>query len=247
VWVDAHVEPPQGWAAPFLALLERPEVGAVGPAVSVMGNESSVGYGMHWRSARLEVGWLSRPAGEHVPVPMLGGCFLAMRRKVFEHTGGFDDGLILWGGTDVELCFRLWTLGLECHLVPQVIVAHLFRRRFPYPVEAVTVLHNLLRIAFVHFDEDRILRVVEARRSDLKFPEALARVVSSDAWARRDELRRRRVIDDDAVFARFPMPGLSDEASRRRPSRSSARTGGRAASSYPLPQGSYHKSARGNA
>jgi GT2 family glycosyltransferase len=212
LWADGHVAPRTDWFNSFAPILARDDVGAVGPVVAVMGKETTRGHGMRWKSARLDVEWLPAQPHQSWPVPMLGAFFLAMRREVFEQTGGFDDGLLLWGGTDVELCFRLQTLGLECILAGNVVVPHLFRQKFPYAVPAMEVLHNILRIAFVHFDEERIARVVEARRSDPAFPRALARVATSDAANRRAAMRALRIYSDRAVLTRFPMIGLSDEA-----------------------------------
>ncbi len=211
LWSDAHVRPSEGWVDAFVAQLDDPDTGAVGPAMAVMGNETSVGYGMQWKNANLEVEWLRRLGDQPYPVPILGGAFIALRREVFEATGGFDDGLILWGGGDVELSYRLWSLGLECRIVPTVQVAHLFRQRFPYAVDGMAVLHNLLRIAFVHFDLARVEIVVNALRTHPAFGRAMARLAESDAWTRRDELRARRRRDASWYFERFPMPELANQ------------------------------------
>ena len=44
-----------------------------------------------------------------------------MTRAVFEDCGGFDEGLPRWGCEDDELSLRLWMLGYECHVVPDVV------------------------------------------------------------------------------------------------------------------------------
>ncbi len=143
LWSDAHVDAGAGWAAAFTAALSDPRAGAVGPAVASLNDKSRVGYGLRWKNAALEVEWLHRQGDDPYPVPIVSSCFMAMRREVFDQTGGFDPGLILWGGGEMELCFRLWALGYECLIVPQTQAAPLFRARFPYTVNAADVLHNL--------------------------------------------------------------------------------------------------------
>jgi len=209
LWSDGHVDPEPGWPAAFAALLADPRVGAAGTAVAALGNDSKVGFGMRWKNAALDVEWLPRERDEPYAVPIVCGCFLAMRREVFEQTGGFDPGLILWGGGEMELCFRLWALGYECRIAPRTKIAHLFRPRFPYAVNPIAVLHNTLRIAIVHFDRDRLATVIAALSKYPLFPQALALALDSDAWCRRADMRSRRVLDDRAFFDRFPMPGLS--------------------------------------
>ena len=141
--------PPEGWSDPLLELLARPEVGAVAPAISMMqpAAAASTGYGQKWCDASLAVGWLGQQSSAPYPVPLLCGCFLALRRDVFTEIGGFDSGMVLWGAEDSELSIRLWTLGYECWVAPEVDVQHAFRARFPYEVKWEPVLHNRLRLA----------------------------------------------------------------------------------------------------
>ena len=209
VWSDAHIDAEPGWAQAFADLLADPRTGAVGPAVASHGNAANVGYGLHWKNAALDVEWLHRSGDEPYAVPIVSSLFMGMRREVFEETGGFDPGLIRWGGGEMELSFRLWSLGYECLVAPQSRVSHLFRSRFPYHVNAAEVLHNLIRVAVVHFDQDRLEAVISALRGNRVFPKAMAMVAGSDAWARRAEIRAQRVADDRAFFDRFPSPGLS--------------------------------------
>ena len=209
LWSDAHVDPGPGWPEAFAAVLADPHAGAVGPAVASLNDKSRVGYGLHWKNPALDVEWLHRQGDDPYPVPIVSSCFMAMRRETFDQTGGFDPGLILWGGGEMELCFRLWALGYECRIVPQTQAAHLFRSQFPYPVNAADVLHNLLRTAIIHFDQDRLTAVITALSSKPAFPQALALVLDSDIWTRRADIRSRRILDNAAFFDRFPMSGLS--------------------------------------
>jgi GT2 family glycosyltransferase len=213
LWNDAHIEAEPGWSEAFAAELADPRVGAVGPAVTALGNERNAGFGVRWKNAALDVQWLHRQGDEPYPVPVVSGCCLAIRRDVFDRTGGFDPGLIFRGGGELELCFRLWALGYECRVVPGIRVAHLFRSRFPYPVRSVDVLHNRLRTAVIHFDQDRLAAVITALSDRPAFPQALALVTDSDVWSRRAEIRSGRVLDDQAFFDRFPTPGLTRQRS----------------------------------
>jgi GT2 family glycosyltransferase len=204
VFCDAHIEAPPGWVDRFAAALERRDVGAVGATISAMGSPSLKGCGFTWRDPYLNVRWLEPCGVSHpYPVPMLGGAFLAMRRDVFEATGGFDSGLVVWGAEDAELCLRLWLLGCECWIDPAVDVAHLFRSAHPYAVNWEAMLHNILRVTMLHFGDARTERVVEALRTNAAFPAAFARLAQGDTWQRRAALRAQRRYDDDWFFERF--------------------------------------------
>jgi glycosyltransferase involved in cell wall biosynthesis len=203
VFCDAHVLPPFGWAAAFEKVLADGGVGAVGPAISVIGAPSRVGYGLVWRDAALNVEWLPRRGRDPYPVPILGGCFVGLRREVFDATGGFDGGLEGCGGEDAELSLRLWLLGYRCVVIPDVVVAHRFRRVRPYDMNATAIPHNFLRIGVLHFGAERLAGLVRCLAGSRTFPAALAALVDGDGAARRAELRATRAHDDDWYFERF--------------------------------------------
>ena len=205
VFADAHMETPLGWCEPLIAALQEPNVGAVAPAISVMGRPENKAYGFTWQGPDQSLRWLDWQSDNPHAVPFLPGAFLAMRRETFEAIGGFDDGLVLWGSEDAELSLRLWLLGYELRVVPQVEVAHLFRESHPYLIDWTTILHNMLRVALVHFNSQRIARVIEALKSYGQFASALAQTVASDVWTRRANLNARRVRDDTWFFDRFSI------------------------------------------
>jgi len=150
------------------------------------------------------VGWLGRQSDAPYPVPLLCGCFLALRRGVFTEIGGFDDGMVLWGAEDSELSMRLWTLGYQCWVVPEVNVQHAFRAHFPYEVKWEPVLHNKLRMASTHFGPRRLQCVVNRLKQHDEFAAASVRLLTGDLAARTSTVRTQRRYDDDWFFARFP-------------------------------------------
>lgn len=203
VFSDAHVVAPPGWCEPLLALLARPEIGAVAPGIAMM-NSSGSGYGQKWSDASLAVEWLGCRGTAPYAVPLLCGCFLAIRRELFQQVGEFDSGMILWGSEDAELSTRLWILGYECWLAPEVEVQHAFRPRFPYEVKWEPVIHNRLRLASLHFGPQRLARVLQRLKQYDEFAQASARLLSGDLGSRQYKIRAERRFDDDWFFGRFP-------------------------------------------
>lgn len=65
----------------------------------------------------------------------VGGMFMLFRRAIYQQTGGFDEKFFLYY-EDVDLCARLWLLGLRVALIPQASVIHEARRsshkKLPY-------------------------------------------------------------------------------------------------------------------
>lgn len=204
VFLDAHVDLQAGWIEKLRDGACAPGVGAVGPGIAVLGRPECCGWGMRYRDASLGIEWLPAPAaGAPAVVPMLAGGCIAMRRALFESLGGFDTGLMRWGSEDAELSLRLWMAGHELRVVPNVVIAHLFRDRHPYAIDWAGILHNQLRLAFVHFGAARIARVVERLKRFGDFAAACALLAGSDVNQRRAAIRAARQYDDDVYFARF--------------------------------------------
>jgi glycosyltransferase involved in cell wall biosynthesis len=206
LFADAHVRAPEGWYEPVTNALRRQAVGAVAPGIYSMTEPARRGFGLVLTGPDLHASW--RPANGREPhnVPVLPGCFLAMRREVFERTGGFDPGMRRLGGNDAEISCRLWLLGYELLVVPEVEVGHLFRTVAPYDADWTSVVHNRLRMAFVHFGPQRVERVVDALRAYQAFPAAMSLMLDTDVQQRRARLAADRCYDDEWFCQKFTLP-----------------------------------------
>lgn len=203
IFCDAHMRMPKGWYERLLEPLESPTVGAVAPGVYSLTEPRRRGFGLYLSGPDLHARWIERRGRGPMRAAVLPGCFLAMRRDVIDATGGFDPGMRQLGGNDNELCLRLWLLGYELLVVPDVAVGHLFRSSIPFDATWVSVVHNRLRTAFVHFSEERIARVVHALRGYNAFPSGLALTVAGDVFTRRQQIGSQRRRSDDWFFETF--------------------------------------------
>lgn len=206
VFADAHLELDAGWWRPLTEQLENPRVGAVAPGIAPWRNEASSGWGIRFKGPHMEVKWIRRKPQAPSAVPILPGCCLAMRRDVFERPGGgWDNGLHQRGNVDNEISMRLWLLGYELLVVPDVVVRHRFRKASPFPVGWPQYLHNRLRLAFVHFNAARLTRVVSSLRQYPRFGDAMQLLIDGDVGSRRREIILARTRDDDWYFERFRL------------------------------------------
>lgn len=204
VFSDAHMDLPERWWQPLVCTLNQPNVGVVGPGIGIMGRpHHGAAYGQRIADTKLRVEWLSKQSDEPYPVPSLGGGFMAMRHDTLKAAGGFDAGMPEWGSEDLEICLRYWLLGYEVWVVPSVIVLHYFRSAAPYKIEWRSVAHNLLRVALLHLNGERLARVLAALKNEGKFEEALAQAVTSDVWQQRAAFDARRAYQDDWLFKKF--------------------------------------------
>ena len=205
VFCDAHLCFPRHWHQPMIDLLEDPLIGGVAPCISDREARHRRGYGLRASGPDLDVQWLGCKGNDPYPVPLLPGACMAMRRDTFQATGGFDPGLIRYGVEDHELSLRFWLLGYELWLVPAVEVAHQFRSRIPYPVSWRTVLHNRLRLAFLHLSDPRRRRVIQSLREYPAFQAAKRLLCKGNMTLRRADLMSLRKRDDDWYFERFRL------------------------------------------
>lgn len=206
IFADAHLGLSAGWWRPLTEQLEDPQVGAVAPGIAEWPKGGQTGWGLRFKGPQMEVKWLRRKPKQPSGVPILPGCCLAMRRDVFEQQGGgWDSGLHQRGNVDNEVSMRLWLLGYELRIVPEVVIRHRFRKASPFPVGWPQYLHNRLRLAFVHFNPARLARVVSSLRQYPGFGEAMALMIEGDIGARRREIFSARVRDDDWYFERFRL------------------------------------------
>jgi GT2 family glycosyltransferase len=205
VFADAHIRIDPDWWRPMAEILEDRKVAAVAPAVPHLPATSGRGFGLAFTGPDLDAHWLPRKGFVPFAAPILPGCCLMMRRATFDDVGGWDSGLLHRGGVDNEMSVRLWLLGYELLVAPQVVVPHLFRKASPYPVGWPQYLHNRLRLAFAHLKAQRLAKVVKALHKEPAFGEAMALLVEGDISARRREMLDRRARTDDWFFERFGM------------------------------------------
>jgi glycosyltransferase involved in cell wall biosynthesis len=204
-FADAHIRVDKRWWQPLAEILEDPKVASVAPAVTHLPATRRRGFGLTFTGPDLDACWLPRQGFTPFAAPILPGCSLMMRRATFDAVGGWDSGLLHRGGVDNEMSVRLWLLGYELMIAPQVVVPHLFRSASPYPVGWPQYLHNRLRLAFAHLSAPRLAKVVKALHKEPAFGEAMELLVAGDISARRRDLLARRARTDDWFFERFGL------------------------------------------
>jgi GT2 family glycosyltransferase len=203
VAMDAHCIPRPGWLDKLLRELHKPGVGIVAPQISSIECPSATTFGLTIHDRELGVQWLHQQAKEPYPVPLAGCACMVMTREFFEAAGRFE-AMRSYGMEDVELCIRCWLLGYSVIMVPNAEVAHWFKKE-PFPVGWHDYLYNRLRTAVLHFDGERLERIVASLRAKPAFPEAVTSLLVSDIWQRYSLARNHRKHDADWFCRKFEI------------------------------------------
>ena len=163
-FMDAHMEVNIGWLEPLLALLqENPSTIAI-PSVDQIQPDSLAYLPGHTSykfkglfTWELDFLWTAEeldPKTQHLPYPTatMIGCGIAVTSKYFFHLGGFDEGMRIWGGENLEISFRTWQCGGGMKVVPCSRMGHVFRSHLPYKYSNEIMWNNLQRTAEVWMD-----------------------------------------------------------------------------------------------
>lgn len=205
VFCDAHITVEEEWLDLLVqGLLERGS-GAVSPGIANMDLRHAIGYGMIWNEA-MEARWLPSP-GEVAEVPIAPGGCVAVPRSVFQDVGGFERGFRVYGYEDAEFSMKLWLFGYRVEVDPSVVIKHHFRSKHPYPISIEEYAYNALRMAFSHFNSQRVGNVIKMFTNLKQIGQLVAEVVlETDTLQQRERYLRRRKYDDDWYMNKFQIP-----------------------------------------
>jgi glycosyltransferase involved in cell wall biosynthesis len=151
---DAHMTFEHFWLDRLVFFLTSGYSDAVCPAIGSIDDPKVIGYGQSLTPS-LKIKWNQKRKNLFETAILPGACIITSK-KVFEDVERFDDGFSSWGFEDVELSLKLWLFGYKCHCEPNVKVLHLFRVSHPYKVNYEGIYYNLIRMAYLHFDDARI-------------------------------------------------------------------------------------------
>ncbi|XP_046575638.1 probable N-acetylgalactosaminyltransferase 7 [Haliotis rubra] len=93
--------------------------------------------------------------------PTHAGGLFAVDRKYFFDIGGYDENLLVWGGENFQLSFKMWMCGGRMEMVPCSRVGHVYHSGMPYslninkkrPTKMSVIKHNYLRVVEGWMDE----------------------------------------------------------------------------------------------
>ncbi|HHY22523.1 MAG TPA: glycosyltransferase [Bacilli bacterium] len=204
IFCDAHLFFEDYWIDRLLEPIENGFADATNPGIGDVANPSNVGYGYSWTST-LEPRWNTGKRELFLSPHLAGGC-LAISKKAFDDIGGFERGFKVWGREDEEISLKLWLFGYKCAVVPSVKVLHVFRSDSPpFVITWDQVNYNLMRMAYSHFNEERIEKCKKIIKHS-KPEKIVSDVLQSNVLEQRKAYFAKRKYDDDWYMKKFNIP-----------------------------------------
>lgn len=174
VFFDCHINPRPGWEEAFLRQMKRagdhrtvvvPTITALDPDTwreNEYGSQSKACY-LLWNG---DFTWLGMPGRD---VPLMSGGLLALSRRWWQETEGYDPHMVAWGGENIDQSLRAWLCGGRIEVAEGAFVAHMWREasnpktQLKYPIPTEDVMRNKARAITAWLDE--------FKEKTLSFPE----------------------------------------------------------------------------
>ena len=178
VFLDAHCEVNRNWLPPLLAPIYRNFTTMTVPIIDGVDHDTFqytpvyqaeehfrgiFEWGMLYKETELGEEEARKRAhhSEPYPSPTHAGGLFAINRQYFLSLGSYDPGLLVWGGENFELSFKIWQCGGSIVWVPCSRVGHVYRSFMPYgfgtltdKVKGPVITVNYKRVVEVWMDEE---------------------------------------------------------------------------------------------
>uniref|UniRef100_A0A6A7GAY1 Polypeptide N-acetylgalactosaminyltransferase n=2 Tax=Hirondellea gigas TaxID=1518452 RepID=A0A6A7GAY1_9CRUS len=171
IFLDSHCETNHQWMEPLLQRIKESSSAVLVPIIDVIDDKTLEYYAGNGRY--FQVGgftwsghftWIEVSPEEEKrrgsPVaptrsPTMAGGLFAIDRNYFWKVGGYDQGMDVWGGENLEMSFRVWMCGGTLETMPCSRVGHIFRSFHPYTFPGNKDTHglNTARLAEVWMDD----------------------------------------------------------------------------------------------
>ncbi|KAF4657674.1 hypothetical protein FOL47_008329 [Perkinsus chesapeaki] len=162
IFLDCHVKPAEGWDKPIVDFIRSNYKRVVVPSITDLDpdtwEEHRGGGGMSkcYLTWDADFKWFT---SDDIYVPIMSGGLLAMSKKWWDETGGYDENMLGWGGENIDQSLRIWLCGGEIVNAKDSYVAHMWRlasrpkTRAKYTVPGGAVTTNRYRAAMAWYDE----------------------------------------------------------------------------------------------
>jgi len=130
VFFDCHVGPQPDWYKDFFQLIGENYRRMVVPQITALDINTWTQIGAGGGMAKCYVTWdgdFKWGGEDDMYMAMISGGLLAVSRRWWKETGGYDEQMFGWGGENIDQAIRVWVCGGEIVMAPHAQVAHMWR------------------------------------------------------------------------------------------------------------------------
>ncbi|RWS24963.1 N-acetylgalactosaminyltransferase 7-like protein [Leptotrombidium deliense] len=160
VFLDAHCECNYNWLPPLLAPIAENRKTVTVPIIDGIDHDTFHyrpvyarndqhfkgiwEWGMYYKELEvdMEEHLKKHKVSEPYDAPTHAGGLFAIERNYFMTLGGYDPGLLVWGGENFELSFKVWQCGGRLQWIPCSRVGHIYRPFMPYTFGTLKAKRN---------------------------------------------------------------------------------------------------------
>lgn len=179
VFLDAHCEVSYNWLTPLLAPIAKNSKTLTVPIIDGIDSKNFKyrpvyaradqhfkgiwEWGMYYKEQEvdMDIHLRSHKVSEPYDAPTHAGGLFAIQKEYFMELGGYDPGLLVWGGENFELSFKVWQCGGRLQWVPCSRVGHIYRDFMPYSFGSLAskrkgplILTNYKRVIETWWDKE---------------------------------------------------------------------------------------------
>lgn len=190
-WIDKLIEPIANGSAACMS-----------PGLSENKDPEHIGYGQTLRLPEMTVDWVYEQSPS-IEAPILPWACMAINREVFLGLKGFDEGFKTGEAAAVEFSIRMRLLGLKCGIEPDVHLSLVYRTVYPYIPPKDYRAYHLLRLAYIHFNDERLELSRNMIASEEAWREWEAEILRDGVLQQREQYKASRHFDDNWFFERY--------------------------------------------
>jgi glycosyltransferase involved in cell wall biosynthesis len=215
VFMDAHCKPEVNWEIALVAASEHFENRIIAvPFTAILDPENWLNDCNQrppdiFFDEKMNMKWRIPPSqftSGYLESPIFLGCTCLISRTFYMELQGFDDGLKIWGGENIDISLRCWMFGGKVIVAEESIVGHVFKSRFTYPIKQKTITLNKLRIAYINFSPERFKTVLTNFYVTEKFLFNNEVDTNASIENRKSYFLNHRIYDDHWYVEKFRIP-----------------------------------------
>lgn len=210
---DSHVELCHGWDQIIIKSIDHNRILA---ATIIDPTSTFKAYGCSLVVPFMGTRWNKQEPDAQSPYVQIASCAgTVLHKSLFERLGGYDPGMILYGGAEPEFSVRAWLSGAEIIAVPELHIIHRFKtqpeiNRFLNSLRP-SMMHNNLRFGMLYLSDAACLQMI--RHYAMIYPEYMMEAANmldeQHLRARKEELDPLLIHDFRWFVERF---NLKDQA-----------------------------------